>query len=174
MFTYFKQRRLRSEKARSLYQAAEAQARLPAFYSEYGVPDTVDGRFELISLHCFILMRRLKASGEEKLSQALFDAFFKTMDKSLREMGVGDLGVPKHMKRMMQGFNGRANHYEQALRSHNNQLLYEAVTRNVYGTIENPDKNNIEFLTHYIKDSAEIKSADPVFADLEARKKKVA
>ena len=165
MITYFKQRRLRREKAKALYTAAEAQARLPIFYQEYGVPDTVDGRFELISLHAFILMRRLKAAGEDKQSQALFDAFFKHMDKSLREMGIGDLGVPKHMKRMMQGFNGRANHYEQALRSDSDTLMHEALIRNVYGTVEKPNMNDVKSLTHYIKDSVAIKSVDPVFSN---------
>lgn len=174
MFTYFKQRRLRSEKATALYQAAEAQARLPVFYTEYSVPDSVDGRFELISLHCFILMRRLKTAGEDKLSQRLFDIFFKTMDKSLREMGIGDLGVPKHMKRMMQGFNGRANHYEQALRSDSDTLMHEALIRNVYGTVGEPNMNDVKDLTHYIKDSVAIKSVEPVFANPETRNKEVA
>ena len=92
-----------------------AQARQPVFYESYGVPDSVDGRFEMIALHCYLLMRRLQAAGDKALSQKLFDIFFVSMDQSLREMGVGDLAVPKHMKRMMNGFNGRADGYEQAL-----------------------------------------------------------
>lgn len=172
MFTYLKERKERRERARELYSAIESQARLPVFYEDYGVPDTVDGRFEMISLHCFIMMRRLQAAGNKKLSQTLFDVFFKVMDRSLREQGVGDLGVPKHMKRMMQGFNGRANHYESALLSGNEKDLNEAITCNIYGTIENPDNAHIDFMRSYILQSATMETTDPVFADLEVKEAK--
>ena len=171
MFTYFKKRKERKAKARALYEAAEAQARLPVFYESYAVPDTVDGRFEMICLHCYILMRRLKAAGEEKTSQALFDVLFRIMDKSLREMGVGDLGVPKHMKRMMQGFNGRANHYEQALRSDNNELLHEVLIRNVYGTVENPPVSGVQKIALYVRECVAIKSTEAIFAELDTESK---
>ncbi|MEM8833425.1 MAG: ubiquinol-cytochrome C chaperone family protein, partial [Pseudomonadota bacterium] len=107
MLGYFTKKKHRKERARELYAAAVDQSRHPVFYEKLGVPDSVDGRFDMIALHCSILMLRLNRAGENKLSQSLFDVFFKTMDRSLREMGVGDLSVPKHMKRMMKGFNGR-------------------------------------------------------------------
>ena len=130
------------------------------------MPDTVDGRFEMIALHCFILMRRLQAAGDKKLSQALFDRFFKTMDRSLREMGVGDLGVPKHMKRMMQGFNGRANHYELALKNNDADELQKALIKNVYGTVKPPAKNILKTMEAYVIKSATMVETDPVFAPL--------
>lgn len=166
MFTYLRQRSANKQKARQFYEKAVAQARQPAFYADYAVPDTVDGRFEMIALHCYILMRRLQAAGEKKLSQALFDCFFKTMDRSLREMGVGDLGVPKHMKRMMQGFNGRANHYELALQNNNSDELQKALIKNVYGTVEAPSVKILKAMEEYVIKSATMITTDPVFSPL--------
>ena len=90
-----------SEAAESLYTNAVAAARNEVFYAEYGVPDTVDGRFEMISLHVYVLLRRLKSLGAEgkKLSQNLFDTMFDDMDRTLREMGAGDLGVGRLLGR---------------------------------------------------------------------------
>src|SRR5690349_8287815 len=80
--------------AAALYRAVVGQARTPAFYVAYGVPDTLDGRFDLIALHMFLVLHRLKTDSlAANLSQALFDIMFDDMDRSLREMGVGDLGV---------------------------------------------------------------------------------
>src|SRR6476620_11735781 len=81
----------------AVYGAIVSQSRQPIFYEKWGVPDTVTGRFDMISVHMALLFRRLrqeKKAGTE-FSQAVFDLFFKDMDRSLREMGVGDLGVPK-------------------------------------------------------------------------------
>jgi cytochrome b pre-mRNA-processing protein 3 len=93
-----------------LYGAAVAQARNPAFYVECRVPDTLDGRFDLIVLHLCLLIRRLRREGETgaTLAQALFDTTFDDMDRSLREMGVGDLGVGRRVKAMASAFYGRA------------------------------------------------------------------
>ncbi|MCI5060081.1 MAG: ubiquinol-cytochrome C chaperone family protein [Alphaproteobacteria bacterium] len=151
MFHYFQQRRDRKRRAAELYEQAVTQARLPVFYEAWGVPDNVDGRFEMISLHCYLFMRHLKRVGEDKLAQALFDVFFVNMDRTLREMGVGDLSVPKHMKRMMKGFNGRAHHYEQALQEQSERALREAVERNIYGTLEvAPSEGTLKEMVNYI------------------------
>ena len=153
MFSYFQQRSIRKARARQLYQQATHQARHPDFYTVLGVPDTVDGRFEMVCLHCYLLMRRLRQLGHKKLSQALFDVFFVNMDQSLREMGVGDLGVPKHMKRMMKGFNGRSHRYEAAF-GHGDDVragLEDALHQNVYATCENqPDTAMMSQMVDYI------------------------
>ena len=159
MFTVFKKRRELKAKAQNLYDIAVAQARLPIFYEDYGVPDTVDGRFDMISLHCYLMMRKLRAQNTQegkRLSQKLFDVFFVTMDRSLREMGVGDLGVPKHMKRMMQGFNGRAYHYESAIKNNDKAELGEALVQNIYGTVERPDDKILKVVADYVMVSAEL------------------
>jgi len=101
---------------RRLYAAAAAQARSPAFYGEFGAPDTVEGRFELYTLHVALLLRRLKGRGEPaaETAQGLFDAYVKALDDALREMGVGDLSVGKKMRRLGEAFYGRVRNYDEA------------------------------------------------------------
>ncbi len=125
------------EPARALYTGVVTQARQPAFYGPYGVPDSVDGRFDLIVLHVFLVMNRLKQEQERTadLSQALFDLLFLDMDQSLREMGVGDVGVGKRIKAMVQAFYGRISAYESGLQE-GDEALKAALKRNLYGTVE--------------------------------------
>ena len=118
--------------AESLYAALVLQARQPEFYERLGVPDSVDGRFEMVALHLFIVLRRLKAEPPS-LGQALVDIFVEDMDASLREMGAGDLGVGRRVKQMAQAFYGRVAAYEQGLAGPEERLI-EALRRNVYGT----------------------------------------
>ena len=117
-----------------MYQLIVQQARDPKFYRDFSVPDTVDGRFEMISLHVFLVLRRLRRSSEgaSKLSQALFDYMFEDMDLSLREMGAGDLGVGKRVKIMSENFMGRLIKYSQSLENNNASLLAKALSRNLY------------------------------------------
>lgn len=125
----------------SLYRQVVAQARAPIFYSRHGVPDSLDGRFDMIVLHSFLIMRRLRASGTpaaDRLSQQLFDLLFADMDSSLREIGVGDLGVGKRVKKMAQAFYGRLEAYEAGLAAPDDQALGEALSRNLYGTSQAP------------------------------------
>ena len=100
-----------------LYAGVVEKARDPAFYAVLGVPDTVDGRFDMIVLHAMLVLRRFRGQGAaaETRGQQLFDLMFKDMDQSLREMGVGDMGVGKHIKRMAQAFYGRAERTEAGL-----------------------------------------------------------
>ena len=106
-----------SDSIASLYGMIVAQARAPAFYQDYGVPDTVDGRFEMVVLHTVLVLRRLDAEPGpvRRLGQAVFDLFCRDMDASLREMGVGDLKVPREMRRIGEAFYGRKAAYEAAL-----------------------------------------------------------
>ena len=171
MINFFKNRRLLKQKGKELYDLAEVQARQPVFYAEMSVPDTVDGRFEMICLHCFILMRRAQEAGDKKLSQKIFDAFFKYMDFSLREMGIGDLGVPKHMKRMMQGFNGRAIHYEAALRADSFDELKNAIVQNVYGTVERVSDADVSEMANYVLVNTAISNVNGGFVDLKKEDK---
>ena len=97
----------------ALYEAATRQARQPAFYERLGAPDTVEGRFELYSLHVVLLLNRLKGEGDA--AQALFDTYVSALDHTLREMGVGDLTVPKKMRKLGEAFYGRAKAYQAAL-----------------------------------------------------------
>lgn len=124
------------ETIQRLYGAIVAHSRDPAFYTDFEVPDTVEGRFEMILIHNFLLFHRLKSESEERrgLSQRVFDAFCTDMDANLREMGVGDLTVPKKMKRVAEAFYGRVGVYDTALASGDEQELTQAILRNVYAS----------------------------------------
>ena len=101
---------------RALYASVVEQSRQPALYERLGAPDTVEGRFELYSLHVVLLLDRLRRQGDQatETSQALFDTFVKALDHALREMGVGDLSVGKKMRRLAEAFYGRAKSYDAA------------------------------------------------------------
>ncbi|MCF8468669.1 MAG: hypothetical protein K9G33_14810 [Sneathiella sp.] len=138
--------------AAALYDGIVRQARQPAFYEAAGVPDTVDGRFEMISLHAFLVMRHLKGRGEaaRKLSQALFDSMFADMDQSLREIGVGDLSVGKRIKQMAKAFYGRIAAYETALDG-GAETLEQALTRDLYGTLDTVAPDAVVRLAAYVR-----------------------
>jgi cytochrome b pre-mRNA-processing protein 3 len=121
-----------------LYGTIVAQARLPCFYRDYGVPDTVNGRFDLIVAHLAVILKFLTAQNApiRELGQALFDHFCADMDDNLRQMGVGDLTVPKQMNRIGEAFYGRSKAYAEALNSHDGGLLTEALARNVFDSSE--------------------------------------
>jgi cytochrome b pre-mRNA-processing protein 3 len=129
----FRGRRSAAGNAASLYGAIVAQARSPAFYSEARVPDTVEGRFEMVVLHTVLATRRLaQGTPMAELGQEVFDLFCRDMDRSLREMGVGDLSVPKKMRQIGEAFYGRAAAYEPPLAAGDGAALAEAIARNVY------------------------------------------
>jgi len=120
--------------AQALYKAAVARARDPVFYARHAVPDTLDGRFDMISLHVFLVLYRLKQEGDgtKALAQALFDTMFADMDENLRELGVGDLSVGRRVKTMAQALYGRIAAYQAALDSDDEGALADALQRNLY------------------------------------------
>ena len=126
--------RRRRAVAAQLYDAAVAQARHPGFYNDLGVADTHDGRLELVQLHVILLLRRLQRGGDEgrALGQDLFDAFFRDLDRSLREGGVGDLSVGKWVKKIGQQFYARATALEPALEHADAVALEHALADNLY------------------------------------------
>src|SRR5579862_3636229 len=131
----FRPRRPLREAAVSAYRSVVEQARQPVFFVEYGVPDTVDGRFELICLHAFLYLHRLRRErpSSAALAQCFFDVMFADFDRSLREMGTGDLSVGREIKRMAQAFYGRISAYETGLAA-DDAVLLPALARNLFGT----------------------------------------
>lgn len=128
-------RRNRHERAGYvLYTAAVAAARAPFLYATVGVPDTLDGRFDLVGVHVFLLIRRLQAQPAPgpALAQAVFDAMFHDMDMNLRELGVSDISVGKKVKVMWEAFHGRATAYGAALDAGDTAALEAALARNVW------------------------------------------
>jgi cytochrome b pre-mRNA-processing protein 3 len=118
-----------------LYGAAVGAARDPWPFAELGVPDTVEGRFDVVSLHVALLIRRLRTDSDARgpaLAQAVFDAMFADMDVNLREMGVGDLSVGKRVRGLWEAFHGRALAYEAALDATEPAALADALARNVW------------------------------------------
>lgn len=115
-----------------------AAGRDPALYLDFGVPDTPEGRFEAISAHMILLMRRLRElpSPAEEFAQEVVDAYFKWLDHTLRDMGVGDIAVPKRMKTLVSNFYGRVRAYGDALDAGDAAALAEALSRNVTGDVE--------------------------------------
>jgi cytochrome b pre-mRNA-processing protein 3 len=125
----------------AIYGAIVAQARLPVFYRDMAVPDTVEGRFDLIVLHLWLTMRRLRLiEGGAEWSQRLFDHFCSDMDANLREMGVGDLTVPKRMKSFGEAFFGRIATYDEAWEDVSGAALRVALARNILGRPTEPQK----------------------------------
>lgn len=120
--------------AHGLYGAIVTQAREPVFYRDFGVPDSVDGRFDMVVLHLFLAVEMLASEGEQgaAVSQELMDAFVSDMDRSLREMGAGDMGVPRRIKTMAKSFFGRAEAYRESARSVDRDGLAAAIARNVF------------------------------------------
>jgi cytochrome b pre-mRNA-processing protein 3 len=115
-----------------LYGAAVAQARRPEFYAALGAPDTLEGRFELVVLHVHLLSRRLGSGGQGPVAQALFDLMFRDFERNLRELGVGDPGIPRRVKAMVKAYYGRAASYEAGLAGPDG-MLEAALARNVLG-----------------------------------------
>ncbi|KKJ75881.1 hypothetical protein WH95_15930 [Kiloniella litopenaei] len=150
MFRKFFRRDRESDAVHDLYACLVEQARKTEFYENHSVPDSLDGRFDMITLHMFLVLHRLKAEKErtEAFSQKLFDLMFYDMDLSLREMGVGDVGVGKRVKAMLQGFYGRLAAYEGALEQ-GDTALEDALKRNLYGTIE-ADEAAVQYMRNYL------------------------
>ena len=155
--------------ARRLFATLVEQSRRPAFYQVGGVPDTLDGRFEMIGLHLFLLLRRLQRDQAERpeaeeLGQLLFDTVFMNMDENLREMGVGDLSVGAKVKQMAQGFYGRAAAYDAGLASTDAAALAAALRRNLFGTVA-PGAAQVSAMAAYVRDADRSLQAQ-AFSDL--------
>jgi cytochrome b pre-mRNA-processing protein 3 len=112
-----------------------AAARRPALYAELGAPDRLDGRFELVTLHAGLVLRRLVELGGlgESIAQDLVNSLFMHFDDTWREMAMSDIGVSKRLRTMKEAFYGRNAAYAQALDSEQPGALAEALARNVYG-----------------------------------------
>jgi cytochrome b pre-mRNA-processing protein 3 len=150
--------------ATDLYRAVVEQARQPAFYTQCGVPDSVDGRFDLIVLHAFLLFRRLKDEGApgEAVSQAVFDTMMADMDVNLREMGVGDLGVGKRIKKMANAFYGRLKVYDRELdpATQTDDGLATALRRNLWGAGQAPDAG-LDAIAAYVRQTTDVLADQP-------------
>ena len=119
--------------AARLYEQIVAAARQPAFYAHWNVPDTPLGRFEMVSLHMVLFLRRIRGEAGDlaNIGQILTDEFFLDVDHSLRELGISDMGVPKRIKKLARMFYGRAKSYSDALDAGDHDALAAAIGRNI-------------------------------------------
>jgi cytochrome b pre-mRNA-processing protein 3 len=127
------------EAGERLYAALATQARHPDLYVRLGVADSLDGRFDSVALHVFLALNRLKREegpAAAALAQDLVDVFVDDMDRSVREMGVGDMGVSRRVKQMAQALYGRAAVYEEAVAQDDDTKLVAALTRNLFAGVE--------------------------------------
>ena len=149
------------EAGRALYAAAVEQARVPALYAALGAPDTVEGRFEMVALHVWLVMRRLKGDATaQKVSQHVFDAMFQNMDDALRELGVGDLQVGKKIRKLAENFYGRIGAYEAAMKDGApKDDLAKALSRNIF---EKEMAETATLFADYVRRADEVIQGQPL------------
>ena len=135
-----------------LYEAIVAAARHENFYQDMAVPDTIEGRFEMIVLHMYLVLQRLKDEGVEDLRQNLTDEFFADMDGSLREFGVSDVAVGKKVRKLAESYYGRLTAYDKAL-NFGRGTLEEALRRNIYPNDAPVDATNamVDYVVSAVK-----------------------
>jgi cytochrome b pre-mRNA-processing protein 3 len=149
----------REKREKRLYGAIVAAARHVRFYENMGVADTIEGRFEMIVLHLFLVLNRLRGEGVEDLRQRLTDEFFADMDRSLRELGVSDVAVGKKVRKIAESYYGRVSAYDGAL-SAGPEILEEAISRNIYP--DGTSKNSISAMTAYFGNAAKYLGETPL------------
>ena len=149
----FRRRNPHDSFATALYARTAEQARAPVLFEACGIPDTLDGRFDALALHAALTIDRLRAEPDgEAMAQAYFDAMFRHLDLTLREIGVQDLGVGRRIKIMAEGLHGRALAYREALRG-GGSTLGDALRRNAYGG-RVPDAAEVSRLETHVRDFA--------------------
>lgn len=133
MFGFLKRRRANQDLFDALYASLTQASRAPVFYATLGVPDTVEGRFDMLTLHAVLILERLKQlpPPADDFAQDFVDDLFRRFDGTLREMGIGDISVPKRMKRIASHFMGRAKAYHDAITS-GDEAMGAALARNVF------------------------------------------
>jgi cytochrome b pre-mRNA-processing protein 3 len=155
-------RRRWPDPAQALYDQAVLQARQPKLYAEMGSPDTVEGRFELMTAHIILLIEALDAQGERARSQSVFDIYISNLDGALREMGVGDLSVGKRIRGLGEAFYGRAAALREAFsRLPDRTLLTALAQRTVFA--DAPQRDPAALVDYFVRCRLELRNA-PVLA----------
>jgi cytochrome b pre-mRNA-processing protein 3 len=146
-FSLFRKRP--TPQAYAAYIALVKQARNQFFFTTLGVPDTLDGRFEVVVLHMFLLQHRLREDSPD-FARFMSEVFFEEMDASIRELGIGDTGILHRIKKMGKAYHGRLQAYADGL-AKDNEVLKAALARNLYGTVEEGDVAQLEAAAQYLR-----------------------
>lgn len=138
IFSLFGRKKANLAVVRRQYETITRTARNPLFYREMNAPDTVMGRFEILVLHMVLFFRHSRNAGDiaQMVAQEIVEAFFEDIDHSMRELGIGDAGVPKRMKKLTRMFYGRVKSYEDAIAAGDAAALAAALGRNIHPAAE--------------------------------------
>jgi len=151
MFGLLRRQSPHRDTAERLYAAVTAQSRQPVFFADLQVPDSVDGRFDVLALHAWMVIDRIRQQADgEAIAQALFDAMFAHLDFAVREMGAQDLGVGRRIKVMAEGLHGRALAFRTAIAEPDPMALQDVLRRNVFGKAE-PSDDAVTRLAAYVR-----------------------
>lgn len=140
MLSAFFKKSLSQTTPQHIYGSVMTHARTPAFFLDFGVPDTVMGRFDVLSLHIYLLARKLREEGSEisqGLSQEVFDLYVYDVERALRELGIGDTSVPKKKKKMIRSFYGQIDDFDEALNAKNEVVVKDKVSTRYLADVEN-------------------------------------
>jgi cytochrome b pre-mRNA-processing protein 3 len=151
MLTWLRSRSLYGKTATALYGSIVTQSRIPAFYLLGGVPDTMEGRFNVIAVHMFLVLERIRQGGDDALARALLETLMTDMDDSLREIGIGDMGVPRRVKKAAAALHEHLDAYRAAFTQDYAEPLAAAVARYA---IEAPDVGDPHAIAGYMRSAA--------------------
>jgi cytochrome b pre-mRNA-processing protein 3 len=154
VWTWLRLQTLAGKTAAGLYGSIVTQARDPSFYVAAGVPDTMEGRFGVIGIHMFLILERIRGQGAggAELARALLEAFMTDMDDNLREIGIGDMGVPRRVKKAAAALHEHLDSYRAAIAAPTDVALIDAVTRYVF---LGDKQGRAELLAGYIRRAAQ-------------------
>ncbi len=154
----------RARLVRSLYAALNSQARQRIFFADFGVADSIDGRFDMVTLHAWLVFERLRAAGLEDVARALSDAIFVGFDEALRDLGAGDMGMGRKIKQMGDAFNGRIGAYGAAT---GEAELSAAILRNVYRGARNRERQALGLACYAIAARSHLAASQIAAGDLD-------
>jgi len=153
----------RAKAVRSLYDALIVQARQPVFFADFGVPDSIDGRFDMVTLHAWLVLDRLHAAGFKPLADRLTDTIFIGFDEALRDLGAGDMGMGRKIKTMREAFNGRVRAYDSA---EGEREFAEAIVRNVFRGNEQRGAEAMSIARYALSSRLRLAGCDPRTGEL--------
>ena len=133
-----------------LYGSVMTHARSPVFFMDFGIPDTVMGRFDILSLHIYLLARRFREDGSDfsmDLSQEVFDLYVYDVERALRELGIGDTSVPKKKMKMVRSFYGQIDDFDEAINAQDKKTIIKKISTRYLPDVENPKP---ELLANYM------------------------
>ena len=156
VFGLFRKRKHNQAIMTRQYETLTRASRQPVFFLDYGMPDTVMGRFEMVAIVMILFFRRTAKSptSGQQLAQEIVDAFFQDIDHSIRELGIGDVGVPKRMKKFAGMFYGRLEAYSKAMEAGDATALAEALRRNIHP--EKPEAPDMLAMAHYMLETEQL------------------